>query len=198
MKLIVGLGNPGSKYANTRHNIGFMALDAILSKFEPVEKTFWDKNPDLKSQTKQIKYNDTNLLLAKPTTFMNNSGFAVSKILNYYKINPAQMILIHDDSDLPLGKIRVRFGGASGGHRGVQSIIDVLGTDKFLRLRLGIGRPTDERLGRRVRKDLDRYVLAPFSAKDRNEIKHMIKEAVKAISKILEKGLEVYISKYNK
>ena len=198
MKLIVGLGNPGEKYQNTRHNIGFMALDVLLEKFEPVQKTFWDKNPDLKSQTKQIKYSDTTLLLAKPTTFMNNSGFAVSKVLNYYKINPAQMILIHDDSDLPLGKIRVRFGGASGGHRGVQSIIDVLGTDKFLRLRLGIGRPTDEKLGRRVRKDLDRYVLAPFSAKDRNEIKHMIKEAVKAISKILEKGLEVYMSKYNK
>ena len=178
-----------------------MAADALLEKFEPAKKTFWENAKDLKVEIKKIEFPKSQngmLILVKPTTFMNNSGFAVSKILNYYKIDPAEMILIHDDSDLPLGKIRVRFGGASGGHRGVQSIIDVLGSDKFLRVRLGIGRPTDERLGKEKRKDLDRYVLAPFSAKDRNEIKHMIKEATRAIELILKRGIEVYMSKYNK
>jgi len=204
VKLIVGLGNPGEKYKNTRHNIGFKAVDALLEKFESVEKTFWEEKKDLKSNIKLLSAKsqkltaNSQILLAKPTTFMNNSGFAVSKVINYYKLDPAQMIVIHDDYDLPLGKIRVRFGGASGGHRGVQSIIDVLSTDKFLRVRLGIGRPMDERKGKQKRKDLDRYVLAPFSAKDRNEIKHMTKEAVRTIKLILKNGLEVYMSKYNK
>ncbi len=204
MKIIVGLGNPGEKYKNTRHNLGFMALDELIKKFEPVEKTFWENNKNLKAEIKKIEFKKskagetTPILLAKPTTFMNTSGFAVSKTLNYYKIPPSEMIIIHDDSDLPLGKIRVRFGGASSGHRGVQSVIDVLSTDKFLRIRLGIGRPTDERLGREKRYDLDRYVLAPFSGKDRGEIKHMIRETTKAISVILEKGLDIYMSKYNK
>lgn len=198
MKLIVGLGNPGEKYERTRHNLGFMALEELLRKLESADKTFWDEEKDLKAQIKKINSNGLSILLAKPTTFMNTSGFAVSKVLNYYKIEPSEMIIIHDDSDLPLGKIRVRFGGASGGHRGVQSIIDVLGTDKFLRVRLGIGRPEDERKGKGKRKDLDRYVLAPFSGKDRNEIKHMVNETAKVISKILENGLETYMSKYNK
>ena len=199
MKLIVGLGNPGEKYQNTRHNLGFMALDALLKEFEPVEKSFFELNKNLKTELKELKVNSEKLLLAKPTTFMNSSGFAVSKVLNYYKIAPEEIILIHDDSDLQLGKIRVRFGGASGGHRGVQSIIDVLKNDKFLRIRLGIGRPTKVQSSKfKVQSSLDRYVLAPFEGKDRNEIKHMIKEATKAVELILKHGIESYMSKYNK
>ena len=127
MKLIVGLGNPGEKYQNTRHNLGFMVLDALLEIFEPLNRTFWEEMNDpssiLKKQKKtfanikRIKTNNEDIFLAKPRTFMNNSGFAVSKVLNYYKIDPSEMIVIHDDSDLPLGKLRIRFGGASGGHR---------------------------------------------------------------------------------
>ncbi len=197
MKLIVGLGNPGEKYQNTRHNIGFLALDALLEKFEPLDKTFWEGKKDLKSNIKYLRATD--LMLTKPSTFMNESGTAISKVLNYYKIDPQNMIVIHDDSDLPFGKIRVRFGGASGGHRGVQSIIDTLNTDKFLRIRLGIGSPTKVQSSKfKVQSSLDRYVLAPFSAKERNDIRHMIKETVRTVQLILKHGLESYMSKYNK
>jgi PTH1 family peptidyl-tRNA hydrolase len=204
MKLIAGLGNPGKKYQNTRHNLGFMALDALLADFESAAKTFWEERKDLKSHIKLLKTtNDERrttrpLLLAKPATFMNNSGFAVSKVLNYYKIEPTELIVIHDDSDLPLGKTRVRFGGAAGGHRGVQSIIDTLKTDKFLRVRLGIGRPTKSHEQRATSQNLDRYVLAPFGPGERNKVKHMIKGTVQIIELILTHGLETYMSKHNK
>lgn len=211
MKLIVGLGNPGEKYKNTRHNIGFMTLEAILSKFEPAKKTFWEEKKDLKSNIKFLSANSQEptaksppspagrqIILAKPTTFMNNSGFAIARLLSFYKVESNDLIVIHDDSDLPLGKIRVRFGGASGGHRGVQSIIDVLGSDKFLRVRLGIGRPKKISNFKLQISNLDKYVLAAFSAKDKSEIKHMIKQAIRAIELILKNGLEVYMSKYNK
>lgn len=206
MKLIVGLGNPGEKYERTRHNLGFMVLDELLEKFEPVDKTFWDNNKNLKSELKLLpaksqKLNATSrILLAKPTTFMNNSGFAVSKVLSFYKIAPFELIVIHDDLDLPFGKIRVRFGGASGGHRGVESIINVLGTDKFLRVRLGIGKSgkiNDERRttnGERV----SRYVLSTFASNERGKVKTMIKETLRTINLILKHGIEAYMSKYNR
>src|SRR3990167_2872046 len=132
-----------------------MALDTLLGKLEPVEKTFWDKKKDLKAEVKQIKHNDTTLLLVKPVTFMNNSGVAVSKFLNYYKIDPSELYVVHDDLDLPFGKIRVRFGGAAGGHHGVESIIEALKTDKFLRVRLGIG--SNERAASENRHNVDEY-----------------------------------------
>ena len=205
IKLIVGIGNPDQEYQNTRHNIGFMALDSLLEKFEPVEKTFWEEKKNLKSNIKHIKFSIQDprskiqdLILAKPTTFMNASGFAVSKVLNYYKIEPVEMIVIHDDSDLLLGKIRVRFGGGSGGHKGVASIIETIQTDQFLRVRLGIGRSEDEKLGKKRHKKLDRYVLGSFSPAERGHVKTMIREATRAVELILEHGLEVYMSKYNK
>lgn len=195
MKLIVGLGNPGEKYERTRHNIGFMALDALLSKFEPVDKTFWSENRDLKANLKQLKFKESTLLLAKPTTFMNNSGFAVSKVLSYYKIDPADMVVIHDDLDLPFGKIRVRFGGGAGGHHGVESIINVLGTDKFLRARLGIG--TDLRQAIRDKRRADEYVLDNIASTERGKAKTMIREAVRTIELILKHGIEKYMSRYH-
>ena len=203
MKLVVGLGNPGEKYQNTRHNIGFMAVDALLEKFEPVEKTYWEEKKDLKSNIKILSANSQQptangqIILAKPTTFMNNSGFAVAKVLNYYKIPTEDLIVIHDDLDMPFGKIRVRFGGASGGHRGVQSIIETIRTDKFLRIRLGIGNPKIRNLKLEIR-NLDQYVLAPFTPTEKNKVKHMIKEAGRAIELILKRGIEIYMSKYNK
>ena len=196
MKVIVGLGNPGEKYEKTRHNLGFMALDTLLSKLESVEKTFWDKKKDLKAEIKQIKHNDIILLLVKPATFMNNSGEAVTKVLNYYKIAPTELYVIHDDLDLPFGKIRVRFGGAAGGHHGVESIIEALKTDKFLRIRLGIG--SDARTASGDKHDIDDYVLGNISSSERGKVKTMMDETVRIVEKILKHGIDLYMSKYNK
>lgn len=202
MKLIVGLGNPGEKYQNTRHNIGFMALDALLEKFESADKTFWEEKKDLKSNIKLVsaKSNEpaanSQILLVKPTTFMNNSGFAVSKVLNYYKIDPVEITIIHDDLDLPFGKIRVRMGGAAGGHHGVESIIEQLKTDKFLRVRLGIG--SDARIARRDKRNTEEYVLGNISSSERGKAKTMTREAVRMVEQILQHGIDTYMAKYNK
>ena len=208
VKLIVGLGNPGEKYKNTRHNIGFMALDTLLGNFEPLKHTSWEDSNDptaiLKKQkktfahTKRVKREGEDVILAKPATFMNNSGFAVTHLLSFYKIKPEDLIVIYDDSDLPLGKIRVRFGGAGGGHHGVENIIEQIESDKFLRLRLGIGRPRNEKLGKTKHTHLDKYVLGHFEPKDKHIVKHMLSEAGKNIELILKHGLEIYMSKYNK
>ncbi len=200
MKLIVGLGNLGEKYQNTRHNLGFMVLDSLLEKLEPHDKTFWEEKKDLKAQIKKINSNDHSILLVKPTTFMNDSGIAVSKVLNYYKIDPAELMVIHDDLDLPFGKIRVRFGGSGGGHHGVESIIEQLKTDKFLRIRLGIGQSRKNGDERRTmnHEHIERYVLGNISSSERGKARTMIKEAVRTIDLILRHGIDNYISRYNK
>ncbi len=200
MKLIVGLGNPGEKYANTRHNLGFMAADTLLEKLEPLKKTFWEDEAKLKSQIKQIKLGDTTLLLAKPTTYMNDSGIAVSKILNYYKIDPTDLIVIYDDLDMPFGKIRVRFGGGAGGHHGVESIMEQIKSDKFLRIRLGIGEADGRRSERpnQSREAVSEFVLGKLSSSERGKVRTMIKETVKICEKILEHGIDTYMSRYNK
>jgi len=136
MKLVIGLGNPGERYANTRHNIGFLVVDKIAAQTGVVMR--------LENQYKAEKGDFGDLedrnMLAKPQTFMNNSGEAVSLMKNYYKIDSEDLIVIHDDVDLPVGAIRVVLGGSSAGHKGVQSIIDNIGTDQFWRVRVGVGR----------------------------------------------------------
>lgn len=192
MKLILGLGNPGEKYENTRHNLGYKALDKILEEFEPVKKTFWEEEKKLKSLVKKVDFEGNPLLLAKPTTFMNLSGEAASAILNYYKIDSSDMTVIYDDIDIPFGNIRVRFGGASGGHNGVNSIINSLNSDQFLRLRLGIGRD------RQKTHDTSDYVLGSISSAEKGKTQSMLKETVKNVELILKHGLEEYMSRYNK
>lgn len=194
MRVIVGLGNPGEKYEKTRHNLGFMVLDQLLEKFERADKTFWDIDKKSKAETKQIKYNDDTLLLIKPQTFMNDSGIAVSKVLQFYKVTPEDMIVIHDELDLPFGKQRVRFGGGAGGHHGVESIIEHVG-DKFLRIRLGIG--TDKEHETR-REHADKYVLGNISSHEKGKAKTMIHEAIRSLDLLLEHGIDTYMSKYNK
>jgi len=137
MKLIVGLGNPGEKYENSRHNLGFVVLDALLQKLTPVEKTVWQE--EKKSNSLIAKVGD--LILAKPQTFMNASGFAVKKLNTKYQILNTELWVVHDDIDLPLGKIKIRKGGGSAGHRGIDSIAKELETHDFVRFRLGIGHP---------------------------------------------------------
>ena len=120
MKLIVGLGNPGKKYRNTRHNIGFMVLDGLLGKLTPVGETVWQQSKKFNSLIAKID----DIILVKPQTFMNASGIAVAKIASYYHIEPVEIWVVHDEVDLPLGKIRIRKGGGTAGHRGLESIIE--------------------------------------------------------------------------
>ena len=134
---LIGLGNPGKKYSNSRHNIGFLILENFSKKYNT---NFLLKNK-LKSFCSEFKINDSTYRLFLPNTFMNNSGEAVLAIVNWYKINLDQIFVILDDKDLPLGKIRFRKKGSSGGHNGLKSIIEKLNTNKFNRIRIGIGSP---------------------------------------------------------
>jgi len=144
MKLIVGLGNPGEKYKNTRHNIGFMVLDEIARKRGVVMRL----ENQFESEKGDFNIGEERVMLVKPQTFMNNSGEAVSKLKNYYKIDSEDIWVIHDDVDLELGKIRIVLGGSSAGHKGAQSVIDNIGTDRFWRIRVGVGKsdgiPTED------------------------------------------------------
>jgi len=153
MKLIIGLGNPGKKYENTRHNVGFLGLDRIIEKISntkyPISNIQYLQpfklEKKFEAEIAKLKIGDQNIILVKPQTFMNNSGEAVRKIVDFYKINPQKdLIVVYDDVDIPLGKVRIRAEGSSAGHKGLQSIIDGLGTERFMRVRIGIGRPSNE------------------------------------------------------
>jgi PTH1 family peptidyl-tRNA hydrolase len=216
MKLIVGLGNPGEKYGNTRHNLGFMAVEKFMQDFEIVEKTAWKNDEKLKSKTVQLDWQPKHgqmerVILALPQTYMNNSGMAVSLIASYYKIDPGDIWVVYDELDLPMGAMRIRFGGAAAGHKGVESVIEKLGTDAFWRFRLGIGyeRPhsgrarreedaaIDPKISRQFLGNVEDYVLSTFSQEDHNKVREVIKHASDAMQNALEKGLEAAMNRYN-
>lgn len=146
MKIIVGLGNPGKKYENTRHNVGFLSLDRIVKKMDEKDiKTEFKLENKFQAEVAKFKLGSEDVVLVKPQTFMNNSGEAVKKVVSFYKIDPEKdLIVIYDDVDIPAGKVRIRSEGSSAGHKGLQSIIDTLATDHFMRVRIGIGRPNNE------------------------------------------------------
>jgi PTH1 family peptidyl-tRNA hydrolase len=214
MKLIVGLGNPGEKYENTRHNLGFMAVDKFMKNFEMVERTVWKKSEKLKSWVVDLDWQPKEgelerVILAKPQTYMNNSGMAVELIASFYKIAAEDIWVVHDELDLPIGAMRIRFGGAAAGHHGVESVIERLGTDKFWRFRLGIGF-THPHSGREGREDgharlvskqfvgnVEAHVLSPFGEAEHGKARELIKHGSEAISYALEKGLEKAMNRCN-
>lgn len=213
MKLVVGLGNPGEKYQRTRHNIGFMVLDQFLEDTEPVRKTFWEEEKKCKGLIKRVTVGSSDVILLKPTTYMNLSGISVQLTASYYKIQTSDVYIVYDDVDLPLGTLKIRFGGGSGGHKGINSIAQTLNTDQFLRIRLGIGRPTkkiqsvrlgSERIGssRRTKfknqKSVEDYVLSDFSRGEMGKVRHVVKEAIRNTLLLLQNGIELYMSKYHK
>ncbi len=173
MKIIVGLGNPGAQYKNTRHNVGYLALDQYLGEVK------WSKNNKFKALT----YKDSDCLFVKPLTFMNNSGQAIQTILNYYKLLPkklgliikknlnldSSLIVIHDDLDLNFGEYKIARNSGSAGHRGVQSIIDQLKTKEFVRLRIGVG---NELLHKHISPD--KFVLQSFSQEEQKKLKSLL------------------------
>lgn len=203
MKLIVGLGNPGDKYESTRHNLGFMVLEHLLKKVQPVKKSKWDNNPKLKSQIYIMDLNRKNgegekIILAKPQTYMNNSGMAVSLLSSFYKVSSEDIWIVHDELDLPIGYMKIRLGGSGAGHHGIGSIIDALGTDKFWRFRLGIGQTRNhEEMAKHSVGKASKYVLDTFTKHEYSSIKHLQKRAVDAILTALEKGLQSAMNQFN-
>lgn len=200
MKLIVGLGNPGLKYEGTRHNLGFIVLDQFLKNYQPIEKTVFAFQPKLKSEISELNWQpqDEKIILAKPKTYMNNSGLAVQLLTTYYKPLTTNVWVIHDELDLPLGTMKIRFGGSSAGHNGIESIIAALGTDKFFRFRLGIGRSHGHAfIGKHMIDKADEYVLDKFSGGEAKRIRALVKRGAEALETALEKGLEAAMNRYN-
>lgn len=172
MKLIVGLGNPGKEYANTRHNVGFMVLDALSSD--------WKLEKKLKSEVSEIRIADHKVLLVKPQTYMNLSGEAVQAVAAFYKVDPSDIVIIYDDVDLEFAKLRVRHGGGSGGHNGLKSLIQHL-NDQFIRFRIGVG---NETLKNPI--PTDKFVLAPFTPEEQTQLPTVINQAVTELTSYLE------------
>lgn len=197
MKLIVGLGNPGREYESTRHNIGFMVVDKLEKELARGVPPVWAK--DEKKNVLTARVGD--VLLVKPQTFMNKSGFAVRAVMDFYKLTPADIWIIHDDIDLPLGKIKIREKGSSAGHNGVQSIINELKTDIFVRFRLGIGRGTEpgvEATNRNLHhRSVISFVLSRFRQNEAGSFKHLIKHGTEAVQMALTKGIDGAMNRFN-
>lgn len=194
MKLIVGLGNPGEKYEQTRHNLGFQTVEHFLKETSSIK---WSENAKLKSDVAIL--DQGKVILAKPKTYMNNSGMAVALLISYYKIKPADLWIVYDELDLPVGSMKIRFGGAAAGHHGVESVMEKLGTDKFWRFRLGIGESHDKEhvLSKQKIRKVKEFILGAFNSSDKGKIRKLIKHGSDALEMALEKGIEKAMNRYN-
>lgn len=185
MYLIVGLGNPGSRYQRTRHNIGFMVLEKIAARCEVdlKQKSFdalWNRG----------KIDGINVLLAMPQTYMNLSGNAVRELLAYFKVDTNNLIVIHDDLDLPVGTIRLKSGGGDAGHKGLKSIAACLGSADFMRIRIGIGKPSGK-------QPVEDYVLQRFGPEESDLLHQSIQIASEATTDIVTSGMQQAMAKYH-
>lgn len=187
MILIAGLGNPGEKYENTPHNIGFMVLDNFLKKATSVEDSTWEESKRFNSFIAKV---GNDLILVKPGSFMNASGAVVGKLIRFYKIPSFGLYVVHDDLDLPLGKMKISFGHGAAGHKGVESIIENLGSNNFVRIRVGIG-------GNKKIDTPERFVLAEFEDRDSARVRKAVKKSTEAIEFILKDGVERAANRFN-
>lgn len=183
--MVVGLGNPGKEYQKNRHNVGFMAIEEIAK-----ELGFENRKVKSKSVIMEGKRNNQKIILVKPQTFMNLSGNSVAPLLRFYKVPSENLIVIHDDLDLPALSIRLRPGGGAGGQKGIASIIQNLGTQQFNRVRVGIGRPPG-------RMDAASYVLKNFSKQEEAELPFLLSKVKDAVIDIMDIGIEAAMNKYN-
>lgn len=185
MKIVVGLGNPGKEYAETKHNIGFMVIDAIASQ---VEHTPWKRQDNAEVCT--FVTQGEKVLLVKPQTFMNLSGEAVGPLMRFYKLTPADVYCVYDDMDLPVGKLRIRLNGSAGGHNGIKSMIAHLGSEDFPRFRVGIGRPLPQ-------WTVVNHVLAPFDSEHKDAVEKGVEEMAKAVLGTIAVGIDKGMNRYN-
>lgn len=193
MKLIVGLGNPGYLYARNRHNVGFMCV-GHLAKIQDIH---FDKKQG-QARTGIGRIAGHSVVLARPQTFMNASGESVSVLVQKLNVKPDNLIVIHDDLDLPVGKIRLRMGGSSGGHKGIESIIARTGTRDFYRVRVGIGRPdASEASEADKEKAIIGYVLSDFTSEEKKVIEETLPKIAEAITSLLTEGIAAAMNKFN-
>ncbi|MBM4405921.1 MAG: aminoacyl-tRNA hydrolase [Chloroflexi bacterium] len=195
--LIVGLGNPGAKYAKTRHNAGFMAAEAWAARHRiAIEKKksaylYGEGKFDLTPSPFPLREGEVRVIVAKPRTYMNLSGDAVGELAQRHHIAKERLIIVYDDLDLPLGRIRIRAAGSAGGHNGMKSIIERLGTQEFARMRIGVGRP--EAAG----KEAVDYVLEGFTKAEQAALDATIARACDALDEIIAKGIAGAMNKFN-
>ncbi|MGB3371076.1 MAG: aminoacyl-tRNA hydrolase [Rhodococcus sp. (in: high G+C Gram-positive bacteria)] len=177
--LIVGLGNPGSQYEATRHNAGFMVADVLADRIGAKFSSHKKSNSDIVT----ARLGDRSVIVAKPRTFMNLSGQPVAALARFYSVEPADIVVVHDELDIDFGAIRLKLGGGEGGHNGLRSITQHLGTKDYLRVRVGVGRPPG-------RMDPASYVLKPFSSAEHKDLGVICEEAADAAELVLRVGLE--------
>ena len=186
MKLIAGLGNPGTKYRDTRHNVGFEVVDVLARR----HGTAFESAPG-EALMARVRSVGDGLLILKPLTFMNLSGHAVAELIRYYRIAPSDVLVVVDDVNLPLGRLRIRARGSHGGHNGLRSVAGQLGTDEYARLRLGVGRGDE-------RRDLADHVLARFEADERETICSAVDRAADAAEMFVTDNIEKVMNSYNR
>ncbi|HAN75679.1 MAG TPA: aminoacyl-tRNA hydrolase [Planktothrix sp. UBA8402] len=191
-QLIVGLGNPETKYEQTRHNIGFEAIDALAKSWRiPISE-----NRKFKGKFGEgVTSSGEKIRLLKPLTYMNLSGQAIRAVVDWYKLPPTSVLVIYDDMDLPLGRLRLRLSGSAGGHNGMKSTISHLGTQNFPRLRIGIGKPKS--ISGTIERETVSYVLGKFSSPEMQIMEQVLKWAGEAIDLSLHQGVEKAMSLYN-
>lgn len=192
---IVGLGNPGPRYAVTRHNFGFMAVEALIERARDLggaPRAALTARKDLEAATLSLPVLPggafAQFVCVRPLTFMNLSGRAVRAAIDFYKLDPADVLVVHDELDLPLGRMRMKRGGGNAGHNGLKSLTQELGTPDFVRLRLGIGRPGPGR-------DVAGYVLEPFRPEETAVVRRVLPAAVEGIMTFFQDGLEMAMSR---
>jgi PTH1 family peptidyl-tRNA hydrolase len=185
MRLIVGLGNPGRKYAGTRHSAGFMVIDALADRFViPLEKRKFD------TVFGRGRIEEHNVLLAKPMAFMNRSGAPTRSLATYYRISGEEMLIVHDDIDLAFGRLKIKVKGGHGGHKGVRSLMDAFGHGDFIRVRIGIGRSE-------TGTSVEKHVLGRFDSDEREKLDTIIARARDAVVSILCEGTKESMNRYN-
>lgn len=184
VKLVVGLGNPGSEYANTRHNIGFMVIDRLL-KMQALKV-----KRKCSSDVAEFQLGSRSILLQKPLTYMNSSGDAVRKLCRRNKIKPSEVLVVYDDLDLKPGRLRIRFGGGSGGHNGIKSISARFGSADYGRFKIGIGRPGSS-------AEVIDYVLQDFSEREEELVEKVIDESAQAVLMLCDQGYKAAMNTYN-
>ncbi len=186
MKLIVGLGNPGPKYAWTRHNLGFMVVATLAGELGVSLRT-----DTMKAQWGQGRVGEETVILAQPTTYMNLSGEAVGRLLRYWRLALQEVIVIHDDLDVPLGRLKIATRGGAGGHRGVMSIIAVLGSEEFCRVKLGIGRPPTGMAS-------EDFVLSPFLPEEEEVMASLVERGAEAVLTLVKEGLAAAQNRFHR
>lgn len=180
MKLIVGLGNPGKTYEKTRHNVGFVVLDALRNELKEYNIGNWELSKKFNAEICGCNIKGEKIILAKPMTFMNESGQTVQMIAHFYKITSENIIVVHDDKDLKLGDVRVQEDRSSAGHNGIQSIIDRIGTQKFSRVRVGVASENEKKMN-----DTAKFVLSKFGLFEKKKVEEAVGRSVEEIKKML-------------